>query len=68
MFLKILFIYERHRKRQGHRQREKQASGKEPTVGLDPRTPESCPEPNATAQLLSHPGAPNYSFFKRKKE
>ena len=25
---------------------------------LDPRTPGSCPEPNADAQLLSHPGIP----------
>ena len=31
----------------------------EPNVGLDPRTPESHPEPKADAQLLSHPGIPN---------
>ena len=33
---------------------------REPHVGLDPRTPGSCPEPKAGAQLLSHPGIPCY--------
>ena len=28
-------------------------------MGLDPRTPGSCPEPKADAQPLSHPGAPH---------
>ena len=42
--------------RQRHRQREKQASTKEPDVRLDPRTPGSCLEPEADAQPLSHPG------------
>ena len=49
-----LFIHERQR----HRQREKQASGREPDVGLDPRTPGSRAEPKADARPLSHPGAP----------
>ena len=44
-----------HRKRQRHRQREKQAPCKKPDVGLHPNTPGSCPEPNADAQPLSHP-------------
>ena len=45
-------------RRQGHRQREKQASCKEPDVGLDPRTPGSCPGPKAGTKPLSHPGIP----------
>ena len=55
-----LFIHERHteRERQRHRQREKQGPCREPTVGLDPGTPGSCPEPKADAQLLSHPSVP----------
>ena len=44
-----------HTERQRHKQREKQAPCREPHVGLSPRTPESCPEPKADAQLLSHP-------------
>ena len=45
LFLKILFIHERHRERGGqrHRQREKQGSCKEPDVGLDPESPGSSP-------------------------
>ena len=49
---------ERERERQRHRQREKQAPCREPEVGLDPRTPGSCPELKADAQLLSHQGVP----------
>ena len=48
-FLKILFIYERHRERQRHREREKQALCGEPDVGLDPRILESHPEIKAEA-------------------
>ena len=42
---KILFIYSRetHRERQRYRLREKQAPYREPDVGLDPRSPGSCP-------------------------
>ena len=40
----ILFIHrERERERQRHRQREKQAPCREPDVGLDLGSPESCP-------------------------
>lgn len=46
------------RERQRHRQREKQAPRREPDVGLDPRTPGSCPKPKVDAQLLSHPWPP----------
>ena len=47
------------RQRQRHRQREKQASCREPDVGLDPRGPGSCSEPKAGAQPLSPPGVLN---------
>ena len=51
--LRFLFIHERQREReregQRHRQREKQAPRREPDVGLDPRTPASCPGPKAGA-------------------
>ena len=46
------------RKRQRHRQREKQAPYKEPNIGLDLRTPGSSPELKADPQPLSHPGVP----------
>ena len=38
------------RERQRHRQRKKQTPCRKRDVGLDPRTPESCPEPKAAAQ------------------
>ena len=60
-FLRIyLFICERHteRGRDIHRQREKQAPHREPDAGLDPRTLGSCPEAEAEAQPVSHPGIP----------
>ena len=65
IFLKILFIHERHRERerQRHRQREKQAPCREPDVGLDPRTPGSRPGPKAGVQLLSHPGILDVGLF-----
>ena len=47
-----------HREKQRHRRRQKQASCREPDVGLDPRTSGSRPEPEADAQPLSHPGIP----------
>ena len=45
------------------RQREKQAPRREPHVGLDPGTPESCPVPKAGTKPLSHPGTPIFNFF-----
>ena len=48
---------------QRHRQREKQASCREPDVRLHPRTPGSRPGPKAGAKLLSHPGVPDSSVF-----
>ena len=59
-----LSIRDTYRERQRHRQREeKPVLCREPDEGLDPRTPESGPEPNAEAQLLSHPGVPNCNNF-----
>ena len=49
IFLRYFIIHERHRARQRHRQREKQASCREPDVGLDPRTVGSRPELKAGA-------------------
>ena len=40
------------------RQRAKQASHREPDVGLDPRTLGSHPELKADAQPLNHSGIP----------
>ena len=54
---------ERERERQRRRQRENQAPCREPDVGLDPRTPGSCPGPKAGAKLLSHPGVPYLVVF-----
>ena len=65
-FFKIyLFIHERHRERGGgqrHRQREKQAPFRKPSVRLDPGSwiLGSRHELKADAQLLSHPGIPNF--------
>ena len=48
----------RDTERDRDRLREKEAPCREPGMGLDPRTPGSCPEPKADAQPLSHPSAP----------
>ena len=52
----------RDTERQGHRQREKQASHWEPDAVLNPRTLGYRPEPKADTQPLSHPGAPSFLF------
>ena len=46
------------RERWRHRQRQKQASCREPNMGLDPGTPGLRPGPKAGAKPLSHPGIP----------
>ena len=51
---------ERERQRQRHR--EKQAPCREPDVGLNPRSPGSCPGPKAVIKLLGHWNCPEYSF------
>ena len=53
------------RERQRHRQRERLALFREPDVGLDPRTPGSCPRPKAGAKPLTHPGIPSYHDFRK---
>ena len=57
-----LFMRDTHRKRQRHRQREKQAPCGNPGAGLYPGTPGSCPELKAGAQPLSHPRIPVFVF------
>ena len=44
------------RERGRNRKREKQSPHREPDAGLGPRTSGSCPELEADAQPLSHPG------------
>ena len=53
---------QRERERERHRQREKQAPCREPDVGLDPRTPGSCPGLKAATKPLSHSGIPSAYF------
>ena len=49
----------REREREAETQAEGEAGSMEGAdVGLDPRTPGSCPVPKADAQPLSHPGVP----------
>ena len=57
-FLDFIYLFMTQRKRQRHRQREKQVSHREPDVG--PRTPGSHPKMKADAQPLSHPSVPIY--------
>ena len=51
-------MHREERKRGRDRQREKQASCREPNAGLDPGSPGSRPGLKASAKLLSHPGCP----------
>ena len=46
----------RDTERKRHRQREKQAPGREPDAGLDSRSPGSGPGRKGGAKLLSYPG------------
>ena len=57
IFKDYLFIHERHKEGQKHRQREKQAPCGELDEGLNLGTLGSRPEPKMDAQPLSHPGA-----------
>ena len=59
----IYFIHERHTRRQGHRQREKQAPCGKSDADLYPGTLGSCPELKADAQPLSYPGVQYFFFF-----
>ena len=58
----ILRAYLFMRERQRHRQREKQAPCKEPDMGLDPGTPESCPGLQAALNRCTTGAALNYFF------
>ena len=50
------------RQGQNIRQRENQASCREPNEGLDLQIPGSYPEPKVDVQLLSHPCVPEFVF------
>ena len=64
-FKKILFIHERHRDRGRNTGRERsRPPHQEPGMGFNPRIPGSWPEPKADAQPLSHPSAPDHSYFR----
>ena len=52
----------RDRERERERER-KQAPCGEPNVGLDPRTPGSCPGQKAGTKLLNHPAIPQDLFL-----
>ena len=66
-FKDFIYLFMRNTEREAqahekHRQREKQAPGRDPNVGLDPGTRGSRLEPKTDAQLLSHPGNPSSEF------
>lgn len=62
-FKDIIYSWETQRKRQTHRQREMQASCREPYEGLDPRTLGSRPELKADTQSPRHPAVPVDCLF-----
>ena len=59
----LIYLFMRDTERGRHRQREKQAPCRKPDMGLNPRTPESRPEPKTDAQPLSHPGVSFSGIF-----
>ena len=61
-------MIERERERQRHRRREKQAPSGEPDMGLNPRTPGSCPGPKAGTKPLSHSGIPRKRILYLRKQ
>ena len=58
-----LFMRDTQRERQRHRQREKQTPCREPDVGLDPRTPGSCPESTGRCSTAEPPTCPSFLIF-----
>ena len=44
--------------------KERSSPCREPSVGLDPGIPGSCPGPKAGIKLLSHPGTPMSFYIK----
>ena len=62
-FFKILFINERHTKREAETQAEGEAGSMQGArCGTRSRIPVSYPEPKADAQPPSHPGVPSFVF------
>ena len=58
-FFLRFYLFMRDTGREAEIQAEEEAgSMREPDVGLDPRTPGSCPGPKAGAKPLSHQGCP----------
>ena len=62
-FLRFYLFIHRDKERQRHRQREKQASCREPDVGLDPRSPGSHPGLQVAAKPTVPPGLPSSNKF-----
>ena len=65
IYLFFLFFFMRDTERGRHIGRRSRLHG-EPNGGLDPRSPELCPEPKAGTKLLSHPGVLKFLNFKGK--
>ena len=61
----FIYLFTKDTQRQRHRQRkrEKQASYKEPDVGLDPKPWDHALSRRQNAQPLSHPGVPILGIF-----
>ena len=57
-YFSLLFFYLFMR----HRETERQAPGREPDLGLDPRSPGSRPGAKAGTKLLSRPGCPHHQL------
>ena len=62
-FKDFIYLFMRNREGQRHKQREKQAPCREPNVALDPRTPESRPEPKADGSTTEPPSCPCSFIF-----
>ena len=63
-----MIVTEREREeREAETQAEREAGSmhRKPDVGFDPESPGLRPGPKAGAKLLSHPGIPDYHFFKK---
>ena len=53
-----MIVTEREREAETQAEGEAGSMHQEPDVGLDPRSPGSCPGPKAGAKPLRHPGIP----------
>ena len=63
-FKDFIYLFMRDTERQRRRQRDRQASCREPDTGLDPGTPGSYPEPKACS-TAEPPRRSNIDLFKR---